>query len=328
MVATSQDLFPSIEQLPLGASLPVMAKLSAPVLSYRQVRKRHKNQPVIYHGLSNLNLPMLGKRAADKFVLTIHDLIPMQDPKAVSLAYGLQFPILVKRALANADRVIAVSQATKESVGEYFGEQVFDRVEVISNGVDHLWQGNRDVHEPKAKADARPQVLFVARGEAYKGFDILANIIDKMSKHWDFLVCTDEKGSQLLQHSLKMVAPRPKSLMQIINGSLTDIQKAYASSHLLLAPSRFEGFGLPLFEALSYGIPVVCRPLPSYQIVRDYEWIHFVDSQSVADWIDAISAALTRPSKRSLSFPELVQRFALPTWKDAAKKGYLLYNQL
>ncbi len=327
-LATAQEVYPDLDRMPLGASLPFMAKASAPLFSYWQAQKGYRNRPIIYHALSNLNLPLLGKRGGDKFVLTIHDLIPMQDSSAVSFAYSLQFPILVRRALAKADRVIAVSEATRDKIGEFFGQKEFDRVEVISNGVDHLWGSQKETKRILPRAGSRPQILFVARGEAYKGFDLLSNIIAEMSDEWDFLICTDGKGMQLLRHYLKNVTYRAKSLLHILNGSLSEIEKAYETSHLLLTPSRFEGFGLPLFEALSYGMPVVCRPLPSYQMVRGYEKIHFVDSSSVADWIDGIRTALDSPVNGALSFPDLVQRFALPTWKDAAKKCYLLYNDL
>ena len=62
--------------------------------------------PFVYHGLSNINLPLLGTTTQARFVITIHDVIPLLAPRSVSKKYFLQFKALLAQVVSRADAVI------------------------------------------------------------------------------------------------------------------------------------------------------------------------------------------------------------------------------
>ena len=78
-------------------------------------------RPIIYHGLANLNIPwFLGGSKRYKKVVTVHDIIPLLEPRAVSKAYYLQFKWGLPKILWAADAVVCVSRWTKDLLVERY----------------------------------------------------------------------------------------------------------------------------------------------------------------------------------------------------------------
>ena len=87
-----------------------------------------------------------------------------------------------------------------------------------------------------------------------------------------------------------------------------------ASARALLQPSFAEGFGLPVAEALSLGVPVLCSDLPALREVG-VDVPEFLDPMSINAWREAVLAYASCPSSRRLHQLQRLDRWKAPTWQ-------------
>src|SRR5450432_507245 len=95
-----------------------------------------KLQPPVFHAVGNFDLPLQQLRGT-AYVLTVHDLIPLELPKTVSPAFRWQFRLWLERSLRIADHVVCDSATTRRVLLERFGWFEESRVTVAHLGVDH-----------------------------------------------------------------------------------------------------------------------------------------------------------------------------------------------
>src|SRR5688572_30660567 len=110
---------------------------SASLFALTEVPRRlERERPDVFHAVCNFNLP-LTRAPATRFVLTVHDLIPLLLPETVSTAYRWQFKLWLGRSLRVADAVICVSETTKRALLERFDVE-HSRLHVVHHGADHV----------------------------------------------------------------------------------------------------------------------------------------------------------------------------------------------
>jgi glycosyltransferase involved in cell wall biosynthesis len=276
-----------------------------PVYSYRAASYRH--QEMIYHGLSNKNLPCFGlSRSADKFVITIHDIIPILVGSNSALA--IQMKWLMPRVLERADRVITGSAWAKESVMEVFGAKYGDKITPLGYGTIAA--------DDEGAVDVTYDCLTIARGESYKRLEMISEIA-RVLPDKRFVVVTDRAG----ENRLGVIPPNIKVFSSLEEGQLSRLMK---SARVLLHPSLLEGWCLPAAEALCAGLNViycsgsgideVCAHAPG-QVVALHR------DNGPRDWAEALDEVLKRPKAGTASIN-------FPTWEEVAQKTLKLYQSL
>jgi mannosyltransferase len=152
-------------------------------------------------------------------------------------------------AIRAAQAVICVSDATRLDLLELVGVRPSQRVCVIHNGVD---EGFRPEDHPAA---ARPFVLFVGQRAGYKNFRLVAEALTLLPDIE--LSCVG--GGPLRRDELdglpEATRARIRHLGFIDN---RDLNRLYNQALCLAYPSSYEGFGIPVVEAMRAGCPVVC----------------------------------------------------------------------
>lgn len=193
------------------------------------------------------------------FVVTIHDLVWRHAPSTMTkrglMAERLLFPL----ALKNADRIIAVSAATRDSICAQF-PWASGRIDVVYPGCTMIPPvGKSDIIQ-RLKID-RPFALFVGTLEPRKNLvrllEAFASVVSN-EQHRLLLVIAGRQGWG--ETDLKAtiadlgIADRVR-----LTGSVTDDELAslYATARFLTFPSLYEGFGFPIIEANSAGTPVL-----------------------------------------------------------------------
>ena len=96
-----------------------------------------KLRPAVFHAVGNFDLP-LQRLSGTAYVLTVHDLIPLELPETVSAGFRWQFRLWLERSLRIADHVVCDSSTTRRSLLERFGWLDEARVTVAHLGVDHV----------------------------------------------------------------------------------------------------------------------------------------------------------------------------------------------
>ena len=228
-VTRRPDLVPDgVEPLPLPARFQELR------MAWSLPRLLRRLRPELAHFQHALPLGWGGRS-----VVTLHDLHFERDPSAMGLLDRLTFKAVVPRAARRAAHVLAVSERTKRDAVELYGVPP-EKVTVTPHGVGPAF---RPDGEPKGYA------LFVGAVQARK--DPLAALAAARAAGLPLVVAGPEKEPGL--------ARRLRDQGADVRGWVDagELAELYRGADVLLLPSRYEGFGLPVLEAMASGTPVV-----------------------------------------------------------------------
>lgn len=210
----------------------------------------------VAHSPSPLLMPSKGAR-----VITLHDLHFLRHPHHTHGEMRRDYPRLVRKHVARADAVLAVSAATARDAEELLGLPS-DRVVVCSEDAAPLFNEppSRDELAASEKAAPQPFLLFVGTIEPRKNLPTLLQAFALVKKRFPeiHLVVAGSKGWGWDDFAGEMRSlPDPGKVL--VTGYLDPIslRALYHRAMALVMPSLCEGFGLPLVEAMACGCPLV-----------------------------------------------------------------------
>jgi glycosyltransferase involved in cell wall biosynthesis len=287
----------------------------------RVISRRLKQFPNgIFHGLSNMNVP-LDRAFHAKFVsvVTVHDIIPLLAPSAVSASLFAQTRTLLPRVLARVAKIVCVSEWTKSTLVEHYPFAA-DKAVVIPNGFPEFRHSERN--------EGSLKLLSVSRYEKYKRFDLLADTLRVSPADWTMTVVTNKKGADFLR---EQASDLMSSRRLVIRSDLTpaELQEEYKEASVYIHPSLYEGFCLPASEALASGVPVVYTKGTALDEFMDSRIsIGLESNKSATAWSEA-AGNIWSNRKKPLFVQELQQVLEhAPAWEKSAKKLLSLYQNL
>ncbi len=228
----------------------------------------------LYHGLSH-EIPFRDLPARTRTVVTIHDLIYVRFPEYFPWLDRRMYDRKFRHACRRADRIIAVSEQTKNDVVEFFGTPP-EKIEVVYQSCDDAFIGERcDIGDNPAvnAGDTESADRAIAARYGVDGEYLLSvgSLIER--KNALNLVEAFRRFDGRNQFRLVLVgqgkAYRRRVEQAIADGGLNDrvsiltqvafadLPALYRQATALLYPSVFEGFGIPIIEALFSGTPVI-----------------------------------------------------------------------
>jgi glycosyltransferase involved in cell wall biosynthesis len=183
-------------------------------------------------------------------VVTLHDLSFERDPSAMGLADRLTFKTVVPRAARRADHVLAVSERTKRDAVELYGLAP-EKVTVTPHGVDPAFSPGDGSHDG--------YLLFVGAVQPRK--DPLTALAAADAVGLPLVVAGPEKDAALAQQ----LRERGADVRGFVD--VPTLAELYRRATALVLPSRYEGFGVPVVEAMASGAPVVLSDDPALREV-------------------------------------------------------------
>ena len=221
-------------------------------------KQLQKDEIDIYHGLSH-ELPKGIEKTKIKTVVTIHDLIFIRYPHLFKAINRKIYYHKFLHACQVADHIIAVSQQTKEDIMEFFNIPAH-KVTVVYQGCHQVFQ-SEVIQEEKESVCNKHQLpsnylLYVGSIEKRKN---LLTLLKSMKKLPEQQLVVIGNGKQYKKQCLKFVEDNKLSqrIHFLSELSLNEIAAIYQSAEIMIYPSIFEGFGIPILEALFCNIPVI-----------------------------------------------------------------------
>jgi glycosyltransferase involved in cell wall biosynthesis len=276
----------------------------------------------LFHGLSG-ELPIGIRKSGIKSVVTIHDLIFLRHPEYYHWLDTKVYAWKFRQTIREADHIIAISECTKRDILHYAPTVDPSRITVIYQSCSPRFSQVDSPLTPcpspfllsVGSIEARKNILLAVKALPYLPDDLTLVIVGRHTPY------TDEVLRYVKDQGLE-------SRVQILHG-VTDQQlpALYAQAEAFVYPSRYEGFGIPIIEAISSGLPVVaCTGSCLEEAGGPHSlYVDPDDPQSMAAAIRQVLKGADGREERIRRSQEYIRRFE---GNDVAAQVYDLYNSL
>jgi glycosyltransferase involved in cell wall biosynthesis len=218
-----------------------------------------KSEIDIYHGLSN-EIPRI-KNHKIPYVVTIHDLIFKRFPRNYRSIDRKIYNVKFKYAVKHADLTIAISDQTKQDLIEFYDADP-KKIKTIYQTCHKNFRKDYSpelLHHIKKKYNLPDEFLLnVGTIETRKNLISIINAMTKMKNDIPLVVVGRKtKYMNFIKVQLKKMKFDHGKIIFLNDVSIEELPGIYQLSSLFVYPSIFEGFGIPILEALNCGIPII-----------------------------------------------------------------------
>jgi glycosyltransferase involved in cell wall biosynthesis len=215
---------------------------------------------LVYHGLSQ-ELPF-GLASRIKKVVSVHDLIFLRYPSFYHEVDIAIYKAKVQSACARADKIIAISKQTAQDLMEFL-KVPESKIEVVYQGCHPNFKRTTSTEEKAAikRKYKLPDkyILNVGTIEERKNLGILIKALSLLPNDLQIPLVVVGRFTKYHKYVVKLardLSVLPKIIF-LNEASFSDFPAIYQSADVFVYPSLFEGFGIPLIEAIVSGIPVI-----------------------------------------------------------------------
>ncbi len=290
-------------------------------MAWRLPRLLRRVRPAVGHFIHSLPLA-----CPVPAVVTIQDLSWERDPSVMGRADRWTFKLVVPRAARRAAKVIAISERTRDDLVELYGIPP-EKIVVTPLGFDSAFKpaaqrpvrdsgpvegarGNREV-PPTSDAAHDGYLLFVGAIEPRKDPLAAADAARAVGRPLVVVGPTKDEAlaAELRSRGAELRGYVPKD----------ELVRLYQRAAALVFPSRYEGFGLPLLEAMASGTPVVAAPDAA---LREVAGDAAVFTRDFADGVRRVLADRARLAAAS------IERARAFSWEDTARRTADVYREV
>jgi glycosyltransferase involved in cell wall biosynthesis len=254
----------------------------------------------------HFNVPFFPVRAR-KRIATIHDAYHLAHPNAFGRLTRVYSRVLFRAAVRLSDRIITVSEFSKGEIIRFVGGA--EKLRVIPNGVDPAF-GRGFTQAPIQEN----YVLFVGNIKPHKNLMTLLRAFALLEPEYPdlklFIVGRNEGLLNADNTVVKLINSFPGGKVRMLGEvSLSELKNYYANASLFAFPSCYEGFGLPLLEAMCFDIPIVSSNAgPMMEVGGDA--VTYFNPENPSEMALAMKTALQSPrSGRVETYSKQTQNF-------------------
>lgn len=213
----------------------------------------------IYHGLSN-ELPLDIRQSGAKSVVTIHDLIFVRYPNLYKKADRMLYTYKYRKSCQIADRIIAISRQTKSDLIEFWGVPE-EMIDVVYQGCNPIFYGraNEDTIAKVRTKYGLPESFVLSVGTIEERKNLMLTVRALAEGGIDIPLVACGRRTPYADEIMSYAASRGISdrIIMLHNVEMHDLPAIYAMASAAVYVSLFEGFGIPIIEALNSGTPMI-----------------------------------------------------------------------
>jgi glycosyltransferase involved in cell wall biosynthesis len=305
-------------------SIPKAQRFSQGISALLAPRSMRVFKPDIVHETYYQHGSYVPRKA--RCVVTIHDMIHEKYPSMVPNAHKERQA--KKAAIERADFIICVSENTRRDLLRLFDIPA-SKTATVHHGYDVVgsqFDGVRPAHHRPA---AKPYLLYVGARWRYKNFDHLLQAYADSSwiRHEFNLVCFGGGSFDVDEvQRMSSLGLTPEQVIQV-NGNDQALVKAYEAAAAFVYPSLYEGFGMPILEAMSLNCPVICSNTSSIPEVGG-DASEYFDPKDPADMAAAMERVLSSTDRRDQLIARGRQQCQQFSWKKCAQETFDVYRQV
>lgn len=301
-------------------------------ISQFKLRKNTLNLDIIH---SPENATLFLKMNNQKKVITVYDILPCLFPEFFGIT-SLRYKILFQNTLRTSDKIIAISNNTKEDLINHF-KVPEDKIVVIYLAADDKFKQlpSKEIEIIKNKYHLNfPFILYVGSFMKHKNIPSLIKAFYKFRQS-DYYLYNPYKlvfvGAKKWQYReiLEMVYELNLKDDVVFLGSIPDddLPAIYNAANLFVYPSIYEGFGLPPLEAMACGCPVITSNTSSLPEVVGNAAV-LVDTSNIDDLVDSIYQVLANDDLKRTIVKRGLERAKCFNWRICAEETLEVYKSL
>ncbi len=272
--------------------------------------------------------PLVPARSTVPLVVTIFDALPWRHPEWLTRANVASHRLVVRRGVRRADAVITASQHARGEIAQAYDIEP-ERIHVVPLGVDESFAPGEAPEGVLAGLGVRgPFVLTVGTLQPRKNIEAVVSAFERLVAQGADLALVLAGGAgwgeRQTAERVRLSSARDRI---VLAGHVTDAQllALYRAALCFVFPSRYEGFGLPVLEAMAAGAPVVCSDRTSLPEVAG-DAATLVAPDDVDGLERAIGLVASSPEARAAMVQRGLARAARFTWERCADETVGVYR--
>lgn len=314
-----------------GATTRIPQKCRSTWRNWGIKRDLRKDQIQIYHGLSH-ELPFGIHRCGIKTVVTVHDVCYRTFPEMFPLTERMIYGIKYRYSCRHADRIIAISQSTRADIIKYMGVDP-KKIEVIYQSINPIFYTPQASPREVVDQYGIPEryILYVGSINSRKNLLGIVQAYALLPAEHRLPLVVIGNGTDYREKVMRYAAQNDLTKHLVMLDSVNEmetLQAFYQCAECFVYPSFYEGFGLPVTEALLSRTPVITSHISSLPEAGGDAAI-YIDPTKPEEIAAAISKILTEPDLANDMRTRGVE-YALETFDPAklTKQVHDLYEKI